>query len=305
MERKLILDYDSGLILARLDRGEKALVQHVRFRICAAERLALIGETGSGKTMTALSVMRLLPENVRMNGGKLLFDGHELLQEKSIRPLLGLEIVYIPQNGLEFLNPSRSIKLQLYDNLKKLGIPRSRLRGKAMEALRAAGFDEPGEVLEKYPFQLSGGMAQRVTIALAACSRAKLLIADEPTNGLDGEATKRFFQLLDQVFPEAGKIVITHDIAVASLCERIQVLCGGKTVESGPAAQVLGAPRHPYTRALLAALVENGMQPSPPLRAAQGPCPFYRRCTQASDACLAPPPRQTEGETEWWCVRRD
>lgn len=305
MERKLILDYESGQILARLDRGEKTLVQHVRLRISAAERLALIGETGSGKTMTALSVTRLLPENVRMDGGKLLFDGRDLLKEKSIRPLLGLEIVYIPQNGLEFLNPSRSIKLQLYDNLKKLGVPRSRLRGKAVEALRAAGFDEPGEILEKYPFQLSGGMAQRVTIALAACSRAKLLIADEPTNGLDGEATKRFFQLLDQVFPEAGKIVITHDIAVASLCEHIQVLCGGKTVESGPAAQVLGAPRHPYTKALLAALVENGMQPSPPLRAAQGPCPFYRRCAQASDACLAPPPRQAEGETEWWCVRRD
>lgn len=305
MDEKLILDYDSGQILARLDRGEKALVRHVRLRVCAAERLALIGETGSGKTMTALSIMRLLPENVYTAGERIRFCGKDLSSESGIRILLGTEIVYIPQNGLEFLNPSRSVQKHLFDSLQKLGVPRQERTGRALEALRAAGFSQPEEILPKYPFQLSGGMAQRVTIALAACSRAKLLIADEPTNGLDGEATKQFFQLLDQVFPEAGKIIITHDIAVAALCDRIQVLCGGKTVESGPAAPVLGTPRHPYTRALLAALVENGMQPSPPLRAAQGSCPFYRRCAHASEACLAEPPRQTEAETEWWCVRRD
>ena len=305
MDEKLILDYDSGRITARLDRGEKALVQNVRIRLPAARRLALIGETGSGKTMTALSILRLLPENVYMSGGALRFCGEELPAGRGIRRLLGAEIVYIPQNGLEFLNPSRSVRKHLYDSLQKLGVPRRERDSRALEALRAVGFPQPEEILPKYPFQLSGGMAQRVTIALAACSRAKLLIADEPTNGLDGEATKRFFQLLDQVFPEAGKIIITHDIAVASLCDRIQVLCGGKAVESGPAAQVLGAPRHPYTRALLAALVENGMQPSPPLRAAQGPCPFYRRCASACEACMAEPPRQIEGETEWWCVRRD
>ena len=303
MERKLILDYDSGRIAAKLDRGEKTLVQNVRLRLRAAERLALIGETGSGKTMTALSVMRLLPDNVKMTDGKLLFDGRELLKEKSIRPLLGLEIVYIPQNGLEFLNPSRSVRLQLHDNLKKLDVPRSRLREKAQEALHAAGFDEPEEILEKYPFQLSGGMAQRVTIALAACSRAKLLIADEPTNGLDPEATARFFGLLDRVFPDAAKLIITHDIAVASLCDRIQVLCGGRTAECGPALQVLGTPRHPYTKTLLAALVENGMKESPPLCAQEGPCPFYRRCVYASEACLADPPRRADADTEWWCCQ--
>ena len=291
MDEKLILDYDSGRITARLDRGEKVLVQNVRIRLPAARRLALIGETGSGKTMTALSILHLLPENVSMVGGMLRFCGKDLSSGKGARSLLGVEIVYIPQNGLEFLNPSRTVQKHLYDSLQKLGVPWRERGLRALEALRAAGFPQPEEILPKYPFQLSGGMAQRVTIALAACSRARLLIADEPTNGLDGEATKRFFQLLDQVFPEAGKIIITHDIAVASLCGRIQVLCGGKAV--------------PYTRALLAALVENGMQPSPPLRPAKGPCPFYRRCAHTSDACLAPPPRQTEDETEWWCVRRD
>ena len=303
MEHKLILDYDSGRIAAKLDRGEKTLVQDVRLQLHAAERLTLIGETGSGKTMTALSVMRLLPENVRMDGGRLLVEGRDLLARKSIRPLLGLEIVYIPQNGLEFLNPSRTIRQQLFDSLKKLRVPRQARESRALEALLAAGFDEPWEILKKYPFQLSGGMAQRVTIALATCSQAKLLIADEPTNGLDPEATKRFFQLLDRVFPEAAKLIITHDIAVASLCDRVQVLCGGKTVECGPARQVLRAPHHPYTRALLAALVENGMKESPPLRSQAGPCPFYRRCGQASDACLKEPPRRTDAGSEWWCCQ--
>ena len=301
MDCQLILDYDSGKILARLEKGSRCLVDGVRLRLRAGECLALIGETGSGKTMTALSILRLLPRNVRMEGGSLLFRGQDLLREKRLRRLLGVEIVYIPQNGLEFLNPSRSIKRQLYDGIAKLAIPRSARKGKALEALKTAGFDEPEEILEKFPFQLSGGMAQRVTIALALCSRARLLIADEPTNGLDQAGREAFLQLLHRVFPEAAKLIITHDIAVAALCDRTQVLCGGKPMESGPSEQVLGSPRQPYTRALIAALVENGMVPSPPLREQQGPCPFYRRCPRAGERCLSAPERHAEGMREWWC----
>ena len=303
MERELILDYDSGRIAARLDRGERLLIERVRLQLHAAERLALIGETGSGKTMTALSILRLLPDNVSMRDGKLWFDGRDLMAERSIRSLLGVELVYISQNGLEFLDPARSVRQHLYDSLKKLSVPRRERESRAVDALSAAGFPEPREILGKYPFQLSGGMAQRVTIALTACSRAKLLIADEPTNGLDAEAREAFFQLLDRVFPTAAKLIITHDMAVAALCSRVQVLCGGQTVESGPSIQVLRTPRHPYTRALLAALVENGMQESPPLRAKAGQCPFYRRCRAASDACLGELPLRRDGDTEWWCCQ--
>lgn len=302
MERRLILDYDSGKILARLEKTNRTLVDGVRLRLRAGECTALIGETGSGKTMTALSIMRLLPDNVRMQGGVLLFGGRDLLREKNMRSLLGVEIVYIPQNGWEFLNPSRKIGRQLYDSIKKLDLPRSAWRDTALGALRTAGFDTPQEIMDQFPFQLSGGMAQRVTIALAACSRARLLIADEPTNGLDQAATESFFRLLHCVFPEAAKLIITHDIAVAALCDRTQVLCGGRTMESGPSDRVLRSPRHPYTKTLIAALVENGMVPSPPLRWQKGDCPFYRRCSRAGEACLSSLPRRAEGDTEWWCA---
>ena len=158
------------------------------------------------------------------------------------------------------------MRKQLYDSLKKLGLPRKAFPALAAEKLRLAGFDVPETILDKYPFQLSGGMAQRVTIALAACSRARLLIADEPTNGLDEAGRAQFFALLDSIFPDAAKLIITHDISVTSRCDRVLVLCGGQMLETGTSAAVLSAPRHPYTKALLAAQVANGMQPSPILR---------------------------------------
>jgi len=145
-------------------------------------------------------------------------------------------------------------------------------------------------------------MAQRVTIALAACSRARLLIADEPTNGLDEAGRAQFFALLDSIFPDAAKLIITHDISVASRCDRVLVLCGGRMLETGASSTVLRAPRHPYTKALLAAQVANGMQPSPFLREGVSGCPFYARCPGADAACLnSAMSKHTDGKTEWWC----
>ena len=155
--------------------------------------------------------------------------------------------------------PTRTVRKQLYDSLKKLGLPRKEFPALAAEKLRLAGFDAPETILDKYPFQLSGGMAQRVTIALAACSRARLLIADEPTNGLDENGRAQFFFASGFHFPrDAAKLIITHDISVASRCDRVLVLCGGRMLETGVSSTVLSAPRHPYTKALLAAQVANG-----------------------------------------------
>lgn len=294
--------YACGTISAKLSRGERVLLHNVSFSLSSGERLAVIGETGSGKTMLALSILGLLPANVRMRDGCVQLDGAALPTGKQLQTLRGDRIVYIPQNGAEFLLPTRAVRKQLYDGLKKLGLPRKEFPALAAEKLHLAGFDAPETVLDKYPFQLSGGMAQRVTIALAACSRARLLIADEPTNGLDEAGRAQFFALLDSIFPDAAKLIITHDISVAARCGRVLVLCGGQTLEAGTVDAVLGAPYHPYTKALLAAQVANGMQPSPVLREGVSVCPFYARCPEADAACLnGAMQKHTDGTTEWWC----
>lgn len=294
--------YACGMISAKLSHGERVLLQDVSFSLSSGQRLAIIGETGSGKTMLALSILGLLPSNVRMQGGCIQLDGTALPTGKQLQTLRGDKMVYIPQNGAEFLLPARTVRKQLYDSLKKLGLPRKDFPAFAAEKLRLAGFDAPETILDKYPFQLSGGMAQRVTIALAACSRARLLIADEPTNGLDENGRVQFFSLLDSIFPNAAKLIITHDISVAARCDRVLVLCGGRMLETGTVDAVLGAPHHPYTKALLAAQVANGMQPSPVLREGVSGCPFYARCPEANATCLNDVmQKHTVGMSEWWC----
>ena len=296
------LSYACGTISAKLARGERVLLQDVSFSLSSGQRLAVIGETGSGKTMLALSILGLLPANVRMQNGRVQLDGAALPNDKQMQTLRGDKLVYIPQNGAEFLLPTRTVRKQLYDSLKKLGLPRKDFPALAAEKLRLAGFDAPETILDKYPFQLSGGMAQRVTIALAACSRARLLIADEPTNGLDEAGCAQFFTLLDSIFPDAAKLIITHDISVASRCDRVLVLCGGRMLETGASSAVLRAPRHPYTKALLAAQVANGMQPSPILREGVSGCPFYARCPEADEACLnGAMQKRMDEKAEWWC----
>lgn len=296
-----ILSYRSGRIAETPSAGGRTLVDGVAFSVGEGESLALVGETGSGKTMTALSVMRLLPSDVVMKGGSICFEGRELKNRRELNRLLGKRIVYIPQNGAEFLNPARTVRKQLYDSLKKLGLPRGELRRTALDRLRAAGFEEPEAILPKYPFQLSGGMAQRVTIAVSACSEARLIIADEPTNGLDAAGRERFMRMLNELFPKAARLIITHDIGIASLCDRALVLLGGRPMECGAASEVLGAPRHPYTKALIGSLVENGMRQTPRLREPEGSCPFYSRCGSACEACLGEIGHRAENSAEWWC----
>ena len=295
------LDYSCGVIRAQLDRTQKVLVQDVVLRLAPGETLALVGETGSGKTILAQSLMGVLPPNVHRHGGKIFICGKEIVCEKQLRTMLGKEIVYIPQNGYEFLNPTRTVRKHLYDSLARIAVPTGKRATVALEKLEQAGFSEPKSVIDRYPFELSGGMAQRVTIALALCSRAKLLIADEPTNGLDEAAKARFMHLLGTLFPEAGKLVITHDISVAAMCDRLLVLCRGRAMESGKATDVLTSPYHPYTKALLAALVENGMRQTPVLRKGPGLCPFYHRCPQATVQCRETLPKQEADGREWWC----
>lgn len=294
-----VLEYFSGRVTAETG---KTLLQDLRFSLSAGETLALIGETGSGKTMTALSVMGLLPRNVRMNNGEVKYCGRVLRSEKDFASLLGREIVYIPQNGLEFLNPARKIRKQLFDSLKLTGVKRSEREGRARELLRMAGFDDPEDILGRYPFELSGGMAQRVTIALSACGKVKLILADEPSNGLDEQAKSEFMALLKHLFPDAAMLLITHDMTLAELCDRCLVICGGRCMESGDSKAVLQSPVQPYTKALIGALVRNGLRETPVLRTEKGVCPFYSRCSEAAEQCRAEMPRHSSGGREWWCA---
>ena len=292
-----ILHYESGSVSA----GGRSILRELSFTLDRGETLALIGETGSGKTMTALSLMGLLPENVHREQGCIRFCGRELQSKKDFSSLLGREIVYIPQNGLEFLNPARNIRKQLFDALERSGVAGARRESVAGEKLTLVGFEDPEAIMRSYPFELSGGMAQRVTIALSACAEPRLIIADEPTNGLDEKARGEFMALLERLFPEAAKLIITHDITLAALCHRCLVLCGGRCMEYGPSDEVLNAPMQPYTKALIAALVKNGLGETPTLSPEKGECPFYGRCKEAVINCKTTMTRHREGSREWWC----
>ena len=246
--------YACGMISAKLSHGERVLLENVFFSLSSGERLAVIGETGSGKTMLALSILGLLPSNVRMQGGCLQLDGAALPAGRQLQALRGDKLVYIPQNGAEFLLPARTVRKQLYDSLKKLGLPRKDFPALAAEKLRLAGFDAPETVLDKYPFQLSGGMQQRVGIAMAMSYEPKLLLADEPTSALDVTIQAQILDLLREIQKKLGTatVFVTHDLGVvARIADRVAVMYAGKIVEIGTVDEIFYDPRHPYTWGLL------------------------------------------------------
>ncbi len=294
-----VLHYHSDKITA----STKTLVGAMDFSIHQGEKLALIGETGSGKTMTALSIMGLLPRNVECKGLEIRLQckgGRTHIGDEVFRTA-GSAIVYIPQNGLESLNPHRRVRDHLYDTLRKNGCEKKMMAEKALEMLKLSGFDKPQDIIGLYPFQLSGGMAQRVTIALAMTGRESLIIADEPTNGLDQVGKDNFLRLLDSRFPEAAKLIITHDMGVADLTDKVIVLQNGIVMEQGPSNVVLNKPGCQYTKALVDALVRNGMKETPRLRPSDPCCPFYSRCPKACQDCLSVDCR-TDGEHSWRCI---
>ena len=252
-----ILQYAGGVIAAKLDRTEKELVHGVSFHISRGESLALIGETGSGKTLIAQSVMGVLPGNVRLVSGEVLFCGKALPKGKKLRSMLGREIVYIPQNGHEFLDPSRSIRRQMFDSIAKLGIAAPLREAFAREKLTQVGFTQPEAILDRYAFQLSGGMRQRVVIAIALSCDPDLLICDEPTTALDVTIQAKILELIRSIQKERGisVIYITHDLGVvAKVADYVDVMYAGKIVETGTIDEIFYEPRHPYTWGLLSAM---------------------------------------------------
>lgn len=247
-------------VCARLSGGsESAIVRGLDFCIAPGQRLAIVGTSGCGKTMTALAILGLLPENCRVEGS-VRWEGEELLTlpRRKRRALLGRSHVLIPQSGADFLNPVLSVRSQMNDALARNGIARAQRKTAAETLLRRVGFDDPARVLRSYPFQLSGGMAQRVVMAMASAGQPGLVIADEPTKGIDRDNTALFLQNLDALFPGAAVLLITHDLSVASACERLLVMQDGRAVETGETQAVLAHPQHTFTRQLLDDLPGRG-----------------------------------------------
>ena len=285
--------------------GSIEVVHQVSFTLSAGERTGLIGESGSGKTLTALAVMGLLPEGLSATG-RVLHRGRDLLamSESELCQVRGDRLAMIFQEPMTALNPVMKIGDQVAEPLRlhrRLG--RGEARAATLQALRRVHLPDPAEKMHAYPHQLSGGQRQRAMIAMATACSPELLVADEPTTALDVTVQAQILRLLSELVEEEGStlLLITHDLpVVANVCQRVLVLYGGHIVEEGSVDEVFSRPRHPYTQALLDAIPPLDEElPSRKLKAIPGSvpglgefppgCPFRNRCPRADEACVDMP----------------
>ncbi|RNB89472.1 ABC transporter ATP-binding protein [Brevibacillus fluminis] len=285
--------------------GTIPVLDRVSLAIHPGEIIGIVGESGSGKSVTAQSVLRLLDRNANYTGGSIRFRGHDILslKEREIQALRGKKIGMVFQEPMTALNPTMRIGQQLANVIRKhRGVSRTEAERLAVEALAAVQMKDPEKTFRQYPYELSGGMRQRVVVALAMSSPPELLIADEPTTALDVTVQAEVLKLMKDLSAQTGTSVmlITHDIGVvADMCDRVYVMYGGTVVESGKTADVLHHSNHPYTRALIEALPE-GKDKNKPLKIIEGEsfnarkrpsgCAFLDRCPLRSARCHHKPP---------------
>ena len=237
--------------------GYSAVVRGVDLTINPGERIAIVGESGSGKTMLGLSMLGIQPTSARVEGEVLIGDTNMVTASDSIaRKLRGKYISMVFQEPLTSLNPVRTISSQLAESVRRHNnLGKKATQARVLEVLTAVGIHAPEERMKTYPHQLSGGLRQRVMIALALINSPQVVIADEPTTALDATIQAQILDLLRSGMGNAALMLITHDLAVAAdVCDRIVVMYAGNIVEQGPVAQILSNPKHPYTRGLLAAI---------------------------------------------------
>ena len=249
-------------------RGVVRAVQHVDISIAKGETVGIVGESGSGKSVTSFAVMRILDRAGRIAQGAVHFSGLDLIaaSEDQMRELRGREISMVFQNPRAALNPIRKVGHQIEDVLRQHSqVNSAELADKAVEMLDQVRIARPRERYHAYPFELSGGMCQRVVIALALACRPRLLIADEPTTGLDVTTQKTVMDLIVELTRQQGMstILITHDLGLAAIyCDRVVVMEQGNVVESAASAAIFTSPAHPYTRKLMRATPRPGIKPA-------------------------------------------
>jgi oligopeptide/dipeptide ABC transporter ATP-binding protein len=282
-------------------RGEVKAVDGISFHVNEGETLGIVGESGCGKTVTGISILRLLPEpSGRIVGGKIIMDGTNLLElsQKAMREYRGKRISMILQDPMTSLNPVFPIGDQIAESVRlHRGIPQEMVEREVISVLRLLRIPAPESRLHDYPFQLSGGMRQRVVGAIAMSCRPRLLIADEPTTALDATIQAQYIALFKDIQHETNVaiIFITHDFGVvANMCQRVAVMYAGKIVETAPTKELFNNPKHPYTIALIksvprldrkdARLYSIQGQPPSLLNLPPG-CRFCPRCSQRGEQC--------------------
>jgi oligopeptide/dipeptide ABC transporter ATP-binding protein len=288
------------------DEGEVAAVDGVSFHVDRGETVGIVGESGCGKSVTSLSIMRLVPEPPgRIVDGAISFEGENLLAltERKMREIRGNKIAMIYQEPMTSLNPVYTVGSQIAEAVRRhRGVSRAQASERALEMLRLAGISAPERRMSEYPHQLSGGMRQRVMIAMALSCDPRLLIADEPTTALDVTIQAQILDLLKRLKRQSGMslILITHDLGiVAEMCDRVIVMYGGRVVEQGDVRSIFANPLHPYTEGLLNSipridrprdklLVIEGSVPHP--RNLPPGCRFAPRCRRAFARCRSEQP---------------
>ncbi len=301
--KDVILDIRALTTRFLTKRGLLTAVDHVDLALPRGETFGLVGESGCGKSVTALSILRLLPKPAgRIAEGKILFEGLDLINmsDSRMRRIRGNDISMIFQEPMTCLNPVYTVGFQIQEVFRKhRRMSRNQARAEAAEMLGLVGIPEPSKRLDDYPHQMSGGMRQRVMIAMALSCHPKMMIADEPTTALDVTIQAQILELIGRLKQEIGMsvLLITHDLGVvAEVCQRVAVMYAGKIVETADVEELFTRPSHPYTLGLFGSLPKIGGELNPIPGVVPGlldlptGCSFRDRCTRADESCTEAPP---------------
>ncbi len=306
-----IIDVKNLKTYFKTDDGIVKAVDDVSFSVKRGKTLGIVGESGSGKSVMNLSIMRLIPSPPgKIEGGEIFFNGEDILKmsKEEVRKIRGNKISMIFQDPMTSLNPFLRISTQMVETIMlHQGLSKKESKEKAIDMLKKVGIPLPEKKVNCYPHQFSGGMRQRVMIAMALSCNPELLIADEPTTALDVTIQAQILELMKELTAEfsAAQILITHDLGVvAGICHNINVMYAGRIVEKAPVDELFGDPKHPYTQGLIKSVPRLDRKTTGKLYSIKGQppnlinlpvcCPFYPRCEYVKDVCRVKYPGVTK-----------